>query len=276
MKKIFILPLFAMVALVSQAWAAPCLANGTTKVYCAWGGNLSNCWQINDTDDEGVFLGCDTQAGYCTSANMYSGAGYTNGICSGMTQHTCPGGSCSWSIPADVVWCDFGPPSQYGDGGCFEKERDDCIAEKGTPVASQSQCGQSPAETGPFCYWALSEYNTTCYCGVVDGAVATAANCTEDSGEIVTSCTGKCGSTNPIFKPIPNATLTVSPFGRSLHIASPKDATISLYDMSGAKVYSGKVRAGNSVFSLEKVSSGSYYAIVQSGSASKKVPVILK
>jgi hypothetical protein len=61
-----------------------------------------------------------------------------------------------------------------------------------------------------------------------------------------------------------------------LHISSVKDATVSLYDMNGAKVYSGKVSAGNRVFSLEKVSSGSYYAIVQSGSDSKKVPVILK
>jgi hypothetical protein len=47
--------------------------------------------------------------------------------------------------------------------------------------------------------------------------------------------------------------------------------------MNGVKVYSGKALASKtSILGLEKISSGSYYAIVQSGSDSKKIPVILK
>jgi hypothetical protein len=86
---------------------------------------------------------------------------------------------------------------------------------------------------------------------------------------------GPGGEVMPIIKPTSGVALNVVPFGRSLHISSAKDATVSLYGISGAKVYSGKVLAGNSVFSLEKVPSGSYYAIVRSGSDSKlvKLPI---
>jgi len=90
---------------------------------------------------------------------------------------------------------------------------------------------------------------------------------------------GTCPSGPPTtsikFTPASQA-LIVAPYGRSLHISSVRDAMVSLYDMSGAKVYSGRVRAGNSVFSLQTVPAGSYYAIVQSGSNYKKVAVILK
>ncbi|MDR2593897.1 MAG: T9SS type A sorting domain-containing protein [Fibromonadaceae bacterium] len=276
MKKVLALSLFAIAAFVSQVWAAPCVANGV-KVFCQWGAD--GCWQVDDSDESGNFVGCEIQAGYCPQ--LYTGATQGQGANQCSSSGGTPFTNCTgcWGQAAGVVWCDFGPPSQYGEGGCYQKTREDCEAEKGTVVSSQSECGKTPSTTGPFCFW--PDGLDGCYCGVVDGAAATAANCTDDYGEIVTSCDGKCSANppnpNPILKFTPaSQALLVAPYGRSLHISSIKDATISLYDMSGAKVYSGKVRAGNSVFGLEKVPAGSYYAIVQSGSNYKKIAVVLK
>ena len=51
--------------------------------------------------------------------------------------------------------------------------------------------GQALAQ--PYCHWPANEYNdNTCYCGVVQGEPANAANCTEEHGTIVTTCTGAC------------------------------------------------------------------------------------
>jgi len=272
MKKVLILPFFAVMVLVPDALATKCMSGGTALL-CNWGDG--KCWGINSTNDTGTEVGCTTQVANCESGGtLYKGTEASNGSCSGATQFTC--GGCDLGEVA-TIWCDYGGPSAHGDGGCYPKTAEECTATSGTIVSSQSECGSTPSATGPFCYWAPNEYNDNeCYCGVVEGAAATAANCTEDSGEIVTSCTGKCGTT-PVIKFTPaSVALIVAPYGRSLHISSAKDATISLYDMSGAKVYSGKVRAGNSVFGLERVASGSYYAVVQSGSNYKKVPVVLK
>jgi len=272
MKKVLVLSLFAITAFVSQVFAAPCVASGQ-KVFCQW---ATGCWQVDDSDESGTLVGCEKQAGYCPQ--LYTGATQGNGANQCASSGGTPFTNCEgcWGQAAGVVWCDFGPPSQYGEGGCFQKTREDCEAEKGTVVSSQSECGNTVASKGPFCYWEGDGGENKCYCGVVDGAAATAANCTESYGLIVNSCDGYCG-TVPILKfPSTSQALLVATFGRSLHISSVRDATVSLYDMSGAKVYSGRVRAGNSVFGLEKVPAGSYYAIVQSGSNYKKVAVILK
>jgi hypothetical protein len=270
MKKILALSLFAMAAFVSQALAAPCTSGGVA-ILCNWGDG--KCWQVKSTNDSGEEVGCATQAGYCT--NLYQGAESSNGSCDGKSPFTC--NDCTYDGAASV-YCDYGPLLSDGTGGCYEKPVGQCTG--GNEVTKQ-QCDDrmnaGVNTTAKLCLWVANEYNdNVCYCGMVQGAEATEANCTAEDGEIVTDCTGKC-SANPVIKFTPaSASLIVAPFGRSLHISSVKDATVSLYDMNGAKVYSGKVSAGNRVFSLEKVSSGSYYAIVQSGSDSKKVPVILK
>jgi len=70
--------------------------------------------------------------------------------------------------------------------------------------------------------------------------------------------------------------LNVAHFARSLHIASGKDATVSLFDMHGKQVFSKKVLAGESVVSLENQRQGVYYAVVRSGSLKQTVKVVLK
>jgi len=70
--------------------------------------------------------------------------------------------------------------------------------------------------------------------------------------------------------------LNVAHFARNLHIASGKDATVSLFDMHGKQVFSKKVLAGESVVSLENQRQGVYYAVVRSGSLKQTVKVVLK
>jgi len=277
MKKVLALSLFAMAALV---YAKPC-SSGGSPVLCNWDGNGTKCWQIKSTDDTGKEVGCATQAGYCTK--MYKGAESSDGSCSGKTPFTCDG--CTWDDVASV-YCDYGPMLSDGTGGCYEKPKDPGCGTGGTEVTKQQCDNRNDAgvnTNAKLCYWEGDGGANACYCGLVSGAEATETNCTAEYGVIVTSCDGKCGGTNPpppppdpILKFPTSQALIVAPYGRSLHISSLRDATVSLYDMSGSKVYSGRVRAGNSVFGLEKVPAGSYYAIVQSGSSYKKVAVVLK
>jgi len=282
MKKSLLFAFFMLALFSVSANAAPCLADGN-KVFCQW--SATGCWQVNSTgqDNSGnpTQSTCAEQAGFCPA--LYSGGREGAASCTslGNTAFTCSG--CTWSEEGGLVWCDYGPVASDGTGGCFQKTATECTATSGHAVASQSECGSSPSATGPFCYWAQSEYNPNCYCGVVEGEVATAANCTEDSGVIVQSCAGYCTTTNP--NPPPNTPivtsgrsvgLTVVPNGNMLHIISEKAATVELFSMTGAKVFSSKVIAGNSSLSLGKQKTGVYYAVVRSGSQKQTVKVILK
>jgi len=278
MKKSLLFAFFMLALFSVSANAAPCLADGQ-KVFCQWSAN--GCWQVNSTGQDAsgnpTQSTCAEQAGFCPA--LYSGGREGEGSCTsfGNTAFTCSG--CTWSEAGGLVWCDFGPPSEYGAGGCFQKTQEDCLADQGTVVASQSDCGSTPSATGPFCLWAQSEYNPTCYCGVVDGAAATKENCTDDSGEIVQSCANYC-TTTPPGTPITisghSVGLTVVPNGNVLHIISEKAATVELFSMTGAKVFSSKVIAGNSSLSLSKQRQGVYYAVVRSGSQKQTVKVVLK
>jgi len=279
MKKVLALAIFAIAILGTSVYAAPCVADGV-KVFCQW--SASGCWQVNsegeDASGNKVPSTCETQAGYCPA--LYSGGREGAASCSslGNSPYTCSG--CTWAEEGGLVYCDYGPKLPDGTGGCFQKTKDEC-AGAGKEVTKQQCDDRNNAgvnTNAKLCFWPANEYNdNTCYCGLVQGGEATADNCTAEEGEIVSSCDGKCGGSSPILKFTPASTaLIVAPYGRSLHISSAREATVSLYDMSGVRVYSGKVRAGNSVFGLEKVASGSYYAIVQAGSESKKIPVILK
>jgi len=97
----------------------------------------------------------------------------------------------------------------------------------------------------------------------------------------VSDCTPSSSSSGgvPIQQPQPSISITglnVAHFARSLHIASGKDATVSLFDMHGKQVFSKKVLAGESVVSLENQRQGVYYAVVRSGSFKQTVKVVLK
>ncbi|MDR2593899.1 MAG: T9SS type A sorting domain-containing protein [Fibromonadaceae bacterium] len=280
MKKVLVLSLFAMAVLVSEALAAACTSGGS-GLLCNWGDG--KCWGIKSTDNSGTEVGCATQVANCESGGkLYKGAESSDGSCSGKTEFTC--GGCDLGAGASV-YCDYGPLLANGTGGCWEKAASEGCGNGGTEVTKQQCDDRNNAGVNlnaKLCYWeGDGTAANQCYCGLVQGAEATETNCTAEYGVIVTNCDGYCGASppdpNPILKFTPaSQALLVAPYGRSLHISSIKDATISLYDMSGARVYSGRVRAGNSVFGLEKVPAGSYYAIVQSGSNYKKVAVVLK
>jgi len=70
--------------------------------------------------------------------------------------------------------------------------------------------------------------------------------------------------------------LSVVHFGRSLQIASGKDATVALFDMRGKQIFSQKVLSGTTTISLQKQRQGIYYAVVKSESRKQIVKVVLK
>jgi len=304
MKKVLALPFMAMAALVSQAWGAVCTSPGG-GTFCQFGtgcyemsseySGTSSCTAGTCTCDQ-VIANCIANGSVfkgVTGLNESNGYG-DNVICKdnggtwtneGASPDRTVLGCCKWETetscypiysgldPTDgedgetkVKACSGGSNKYWsGSGACPTT----------CPTTTPTYDGSNPADG--FCCWEANEYNEyKGYCGPIAGET-TLAKCETDGGSKVSSC-GSCQTSapTPILKFPTNQALIVAPYGRSLHISSVRDATVSLYDMSGVKVYSGKVRAGNSVFGLEKVASGSYYAIIQAGSESKKIPVILK
>jgi len=245
MKKVLALPLFAMAALVSQSWGAwtACKNDAGKNLYCQW---ETSCYAINkgETDSKDCateLAGCIKDGYVYTDVTKTTDQDATITKCNGTWTGEGKGDPNNIGALGYCDWgdCVFDPDNDYAclSGGCFEIMNETEAADCNSKLTSKSQCPKSS----------------------------------------LPKADGGTGGGNPILKFIPvNTNLLVATYGRSLHISSAKGAIVSLYDMSGVKVYSGKVRAGNSVFGLEKVASGSYYAIVQSGSESKKIPVILK
>ena len=278
MKRILALSLLAIAALVSQTWAECNVGTNGTTGCCRWDNNPANCWGIGGQyDDSKTNKDCTDKSGQVVSS-CNADLKTALGCCNWNTE-----GEKCWTIfsgvdPLDgkdgaekVTACSGGTNRYWSGIACPTTPSGAC------PTSAPTYDGKNPANG--FCCWVGNSYNE--YKGACEPIVTTGeltlAYCTEKSGVQVSSC-GSCDiNGTPIIKFTPaSQALIVAPYGRSLHISSVRDAMVSLYDMSGAKVYSGRVRAGNSVFSLEKVASGSYYAVVQSGSDAKKVPVILK
>ncbi len=279
MKKVLALSLFAMAALVSQAWADCSVGTNGTTGCCRWDNDPENCWGIGGQYDEiKTEQACKDKYGDVVSS------------CSAALKT--PLGCCNWETEGEKCWTIFSgiDPSDGIDGAT---KVSDCSGGSNRywsgvacPTTPSGACpsgtptydGKNPANG--YCCWEGNSYNEGKGSCVPIGGETTLAYCTDNSGVQVSSCGGCRTSgtgTDPILKFTPaSQALIAVPYGRSLHISSARDAIVSLYDMSGARVYSGRVRAGNSVFGLEKVASGSYYAVVQSGSDAKKVPVILK
>jgi len=276
MKKIFALSLFAMAAFVSQAWA---------QSHCCWEGNSYNdnkgyCGPVTPggpDDKEGTAAYCEANYGTlmngCSSCDVGTGDKDDAQTCDGY---------CKWDTGCTSIKTDPG-----GNYGTATSTCSDAIANcdanglrydnatcSGTPIGGVQSCNQ-------WCKWPtgcveIKPDPSGQYGDPVPDCPTAISNC-ETNGQIFSSQSACESSSTPTIKFTPaSQALIVAPYGRSLHISSARDAMVSLYDMSGAKVYSGRVRAGNSVFSLERVASGSYYAVVQAGSSSKKVPVILK
>jgi len=262
-----------MAALVSQVWA---------QSHCCWEGNSYNdnkgyCGPVSSTGTgEGTAAHCTENSG--TLVNGCSGCNVGNGTKD--DSESC-GSYCKWDTGCTAIKTD--PEGKYGTvtstceaaiANCNSNGlRFDNATCSGTPIGGIESCNQ-------WCKWPTGcveiKPDPTGQYGDPTPDCATAVSNCEANGQIFSSQSACNSDTDPILKFPASQALLVAPYGRSLHISSVKDASISLYDMSGAKVYSGRVRAGNSVFGLEKVPSGSYYAIVQSGSNYKKVAVVLK
>ncbi|MDR2732950.1 MAG: hypothetical protein LBB36_07020 [Fibromonadaceae bacterium] len=181
----------------------------------------------------------------------------------GITCSTVPpvvtGGHCE-NTDNQPLFCQY---KAFGDdeGGCFKIE---------------NQYANKDKSCGELVTACVDE--GTVYVGVTglpdDGA---GLECSNFNGTEATNTTPKNPDQTPALKAKQTVTaLTVVPFGRSLHISSQRDATVSMFDLGGAKVYGGKVRAGNSVFYLERMKPGVYYAVVQAGSSSQRIQVLLK
>jgi len=282
MKKLWLLPALAVAMMVSQANAASCMANGVTQVFCQYD---SGCWKLNDSDENQVFVGCDLQASYCPT--LYTGAseGSGAGRCASSGGSVFNADGVSWSAATNEIWCD------YGGGECWMKSPEECAATQGTNLGSnQSACGANTCDG--FCYWpANSESGGSagCYANAANTANPTCADAITacntyggrdgDGSNAYFSTKSACESANgiaPILKVHNNMGLVVATHGRALHISSDRHATVTLYTLAGQKVLSGSVQAGNKVFSLIGQNPGVYYAVVQSGSYTQTLNVILK
>jgi len=253
MKKWHILPVL-VAGLASWAGAAPC-TDGGKELYCDWG---NGCHKIDSdygdklpcgTVDEGKKL--TTGIGKC----LEYGSLYTDVTNTGDNKK-CDG---TWTgkglNPADDFgYCDWGPKKAKGEDGCEE----------------DGGCGG--------CSKLLSAEKRT-LCETPGNGSKTVSSCDNNSSGSNNNSSGSnnnsSGSNTPVLNIQPIVGLTVVPHGRALHIASPKDARVTLYDLSGNKVFGGTVRAGNSVFSLASQAPGVYYAVVQVGSLTQTVNVVL-
>jgi hypothetical protein len=336
MKKIFILPLLAMVAGVSHA-QEPTICTGTggstacefntgcyemsleysggltsSGVQCK--GSLStdpldagkpNCTSCND-----VINNCETNGGLYSGVSGWAqnnnyGAGWKcldhGGTFRGgkLDPSKTVLGCCRWETETNCYEIWSGTDPKDGEDGtvkvtaCSGGSNQFWSGSGACPTSCPSRApdydGKNP--TNGYCCWEDNDYNADTgggYCGPINTTTTTLADCIADGGTQISSCntckTKNGGDPNyngnggsPISKlPKISTALVVSSFGRNLHIYSAKDATVSMFNMSGAKVYSGKVSAGNSVFSLEKMTPGVYYAVVQAGSSSQRIQVLIK
>jgi len=280
MKRILALPLFAMAAFVSQASGA---------VMCLY--PSGDCWPGPTVEDCNKSYGWVFNGGKQGEGTFCEGGTYDKESTTNKKNEDPP--TASGGAPTSKGCCRFAASDKYP--LCYDVfstgEASDCQTgsntfwssacpdkQGGCPTGTPTYDGGSKTSLG-CCKWADTETNPQGKCWDVLEESEVEDCKTGDNQFWTGKCpdgNGGCPNSSPVLKSAHNVALIVAPFGRSLHISSAKDASVSIYDMNGAKVYSGKVRAGNSVFSLEKVASGSYYAIVQAGSDSKKVPVILK
>lgn len=276
------LALLGVAMLVSHATAACAVGTNGTTGCCRWDNDPENCWGVGGTYDE-----TKTQAACEADFGQY--------VMSCDEELKTPLGCCAWNTEEGKCWTIYAGEDADGKDGAAQA----LLCQGGTnvfwngacPTTSEGACpttkpvydGKSQAEENGYCCYEPNSYNeNNGYCGLATGD-ASPEECVANGGVILEECPAitegpnvTCGAT-PILGNTLKLGLIVAPFGNSLHISSDRNATISLYDMKGKEVLTGKVNAGNSVFDLDKkVSMGSYYAVVKAGSNTQKVNVIIK
>jgi hypothetical protein len=250
MKNRYLVSVFVLAGCVSLVSAGEhCTRNGS-KLYCGYE-SPQGCYKTqNEYSDDGDDCTTSPSAKGCESCEDKIAACEKDGMLFTGVNET-PLNSAPW-----------------GKG-------ENCKTLGGTQIGGKVDCGNN------FCKWDTCEKvapDPNGDYGTVTANCEEAINNCRDNGKLFSSMSA-CENdvdVNPILSTQPFAGLTVVPHGRALHISSPKDASVTLYDLSGNRVLGGKVRAGNSVFSLTSQAPGVYYAVVQSGSLSQKVNVVLK
>jgi hypothetical protein len=295
MKKILLLPLFAAMALVSQAWGQECTSDGGTITYlCAWEAPTltTNCWKLTPEDGKN----CSQRATACGAGLLSIPTANLGTLSFGSTGTNCTGLTAVSGVPT------FDATPDLGEGECknggtkqvFCQQPWGCLALD----TRYSQIGEGGSTCGPSgtpctCTQLVSDCpagklyvdvnkttmpndgnNQQCdaYGGTPFGGGGTSSS--SDGNQPSSSS----GGTDPIISYNSAAVtgLNVAHFARSLQIASGKDATVSLFNMHGKRVFSQKVLSGTTTISLEKQRQGVYYAVITSGSQKQTVKVILK
>jgi len=298
MKRFLLLPILAIGLMVSQSWGAwTSCANdlGGIAYFCEW---PTGCYEINkgETDSNNClteFDGCKTN-GYLYTGVTATGAGVKCSSAGG----TWAGVGNNPNFNGGVaIWCQWAT-------GCeaikTEEDFDNCKINgsvyknvAAADVGATKKCGNSGTWTGEgkdpnaviigCCNWEGNGcFQVTSETEWADCAAGYRyATCPGDeAGTCVGSPIG--GGGEPPVNPDPitisgrSVGLTIVPNGNVLHIISDKAATVELFSMTGAKVFSSKVAAGNSSLSLGNQKTGVYYAVVKSGSQKQTVKVILK
>jgi len=297
MKKVFLVPVMVIATFASQASA---------EEFCLWSPG-GGCYEITADANE---TAAEKRANCAKNAWVFSGnkgdvEEGADKFCQGGTfvvgkDNNPPGpgsvgdplGCCNWADGTD--WCDLvytttdvancsQGAAQYWSGSiCGAK--DDVSGRLACPTSTPTYDGKQ-ASCNAYCYWpATSTAAAGCFLLAADAegdCDFKKSNCQsyggpDGDGHNALHNTNNCNGLSPILKINPNMGLTVATHGRALHISSDRNATVTLYTLAGQKVLSGSVQAGNKVFSLMGQNPGVYYAVVQSGSYTQTVNVVLK
>jgi hypothetical protein len=273
MKKV-LFPLIVLAVMASQAWAAPCLVGGE-KIFCQW--SADGCWGLSDSDNEGVFKGCDVQAGSCPA--LYKGGGEGRGACTSFGNNqpwTCDG--CVYDGAAPTVFCDYGDKKyndagEVIDGGCFEKlASEGCV---GGFVCTQSDCSDSPRLNGGVKYCDYGEANQYGEggCWAITNEEEQ-ASC-DANGEEVSVCPGSVNAIVNLNIPVTSNVLAAMHNAVNLQVTTGA-ATLSIYDMKGKVVRTQKIGQSGSFNVQLQLPRGLYIVQATSGSWKQTVKVTVK
>jgi len=271
--------------MVSQAWGQEWTkCTGEYAGYCKW--SATSCVEISSGPPPD---------GKSTCAEAYKNCQDYGGVYSDA--------ACTQPVGTPILSCGY--DCDWGAGGCWQIKTNPTGANNSAVTTTCEEAIANCDKDGKR----YSSSDNTCsgtqiggsgcnkWCKWDTGCVEIKADPNGDYGTATADCTeaiancqahgqvfnsqSECSSggtppTDPIISIGRSVGLTIVPNGNVLHIISDKAATVELFSMTGAKVFSSKVAAGNSSLSLGNQKTGVYYAVVKSGSQKQTVKVILK
>jgi len=278
------LPLFAAVVLVSQAWGAYTLCTGEQAGYC----KFADCSAISiDPGQSWSKSTCQEAYDNCI-ANGYF---YTDAACTtwgnvGNNPNFSSGTKiwCKWATSCEAIKSETEKTNCITNGSVYKDVPDTGVgAGKACEGGTWTNEGKDPnAVALGCCNWegdnCRKVYLATEWDACSAGNKYSTCTAPEDGSAGICSNPIGGGGSDPIisYNSAPITGLNVVHFARSLQIASGKDATVFLFDMRGKQIFSQKVLSGTTTISLQKQRQGVYYAVVKSGSQKQTVKVVLK